>query len=147
MNMFAGQYQQSMGDDRSLEIPAAFRELLASGAYITRGFEQDLLIMSASQFQEICRRVASLNMADPAVRLLQRLILGSASRLDMDGNGRIIIPAELASFAGLQKEIILVGQGEYVEAWSPAAWQKQTELLLDFAANSTRFAQLDLSFT
>ncbi len=145
--MFLGQYPQSMGDDRSVEVPEAFREVLAHAAYITRGFEQNLLVMSEREFQQTCQQMASLNMADPTVRLLQRLILGSASRLDIDGNGRVIIPDELATFAGIQKVIILVGQGNYIEAWSPEAWEKQVCMLEDVEANSARFAQLDLSLT
>jgi len=143
--MFLGQYLLSMGDDRSVEIPAAFQGLLAQGAYITRGFEQDLLIMTKKEFQETSRRVAALNMADPAVRLLNRLILAHASPLDIDANGRALVPDELAAFAGVQKEIVLVGQGDYIEAWSPSAWEKQSSLLMDYEANSARFAQLDLS--
>ncbi len=143
--MFLGQFRLSMGDERSVEVPADFREFLAAGAYITRGFEQNLLLMSETMFQEKCRRVAALNMADPAVRLLQRLLLANASRLQMDASGRVSIPAELAAFAGLQKEIVLIGQGDYIEAWSPAGWQTQSSLLLDFEGNSDRFAQLDLT--
>src|SRR5512140_1693810 len=117
--MFLGQYRVSMGDERSVEIPADFREVLAQGAYITRGFEQNLLLMGETTFQEKCRRVASLNMADPSVRLLQRLILANAARLQMDASGRITIPPELAAFAGVQKDLVLIGQGDYLEAWSP----------------------------
>ncbi len=145
--MFLGQYPLSMGDDRSVEIPESFREVLAHGAYITRGFEQNLLVMSEREFKETCQRVNSLNMADPSVRLLQRLILGNASRLDIDGNGRVILSDELAAFAGIEKVIILVGQGDYIEAWSPEAWEKQVCMLEDVEANSARFAQLDLSLT
>ena len=142
--MFLGQYLLSMGDDRSVLLPGAFQELLAQGAYITRGFEQNLLIMSETEFQAASQKVAALNLADPTVRLLNRLILAHASPLDLDGNGRFILPAELVEFSGLQKEIILVGQGDYIEVWSPAEWEKQTRLLADVAANSARFAQLDL---
>ncbi len=145
--MFLGQFPLSMGDDRSVEIPESFREVLAHGAYITRGFEQNLLVMSEREFKETCQRVTSLNMADPSVRLLQRLILGSASRLDIDGNGRVILPDELAAFAGIQKVVILVGQGDHIEAWAPEAWEKQVCLLEDVETNSARFAQLDLSLT
>ena len=63
----------------------------------------------------------------------------------MDPSGRFSIPPELAAFAGLEKEIILIGQGDYLEAWAPSAWEKQSGLLMDLAANSERFAQLDLT--
>jgi DNA-binding transcriptional regulator/RsmH inhibitor MraZ len=55
------------------------------------------------------------------------------------------LPQDLLSFAGLEKEAVLVGQGEYCEAWAPENWDKQANVLLDTAANSARFAQLNLA--
>lgn len=143
--MFLGKYKLSLDDDRSLVIPTAFRELLAGGVYITRGFEQNLLVMSEKVFQEKYKRVVSLNIADPNVRLLLRLILGNASSLDVSVTGRVFIPPELTSFAGVEKEIILVGQGDYFEVWAPPFWDKQTTILQDIDANTGRFAHLDLA--
>ena len=143
--MFLGQNKLCLDDDRSLVIPPEFRELLADGVYITRGFEQNLLIMSDQVFQEIYKKVVALNIADPLARLLLRMILGNAARLDISDTGRVFIPQDLASFAGLEKDIILVGQGDYLELWAPAYWDKQSSHLLDFDANSERFAQLDLA--
>ena len=143
--MFLGQYRLSMGDDRSLLLPGAFQGLLAQGAYITRGFEQNLLLMSEKEFQAATQKVTSLNLADPSVRLLNRLLLAHAIPLDIDGNGRFLVPAELVEFTGAQKDLILIGQGDYIEVWSPAEWKKQTELLADVEANPARFASLDLT--
>ena len=143
--MFIGTYRLSMEAEHSLVIPPEYRAQLAQGAYITRGFEQDLLLMSAEVFQEKCRRVASLNMADPSVRLLNRLILSNASKLEMDASGHLAIPAELAAFAGLQKEIVLIGQGDYIEAWAPSTWEQQSGILMNIAGNTDRFAHLDLT--
>jgi DNA-binding transcriptional regulator/RsmH inhibitor MraZ len=57
----------------------------------------------------------------------------------------MLIPQNLASFAGLEKDIVLVGQGDYFEVWAPAPWEKQSTKLLDADANTERFAQLDLA--
>jgi MraZ protein len=143
--MFIGKVQLVMDDEHGLVIPPAFREKLAEGVYITRGFEQDLLVMSKKVFQEKYEQVVSLNIADPSVRLFLRLILANATRLDINATGRVVIPPDLASFAGLEKEVILVGQGDYMEAWAPTCWEKQAKILLDFEANSERFAKLDLA--
>ena len=83
--------------------------------------------------------------ADPLARLLLRLIIGNASRLDINESGQAQIPAALLSFAGLEKNVVLVGQGNFCEAWAPAYWEKQSILLLDTVANSARFAQLNLA--
>ena len=143
--MFIGQYESVLGDDRSLLIPLQFHGQLSEGAYITRGFEQNLMVMGSKVFQEIYNRVVSLNLADPLARLLLRLILGNASKLEMNESGRVIIPQSLASFAGLEKDIILVGQGDYFELWAPPYWEKQSAKLADTESNAERFAQLDLA--
>jgi MraZ protein len=143
--MFLGQYQLNLDEGRHLALPAGFHESLAGGAYITRGFEQNLLIMSEAVFQQIYTRIASLNIADPLARLLFRLILGNASRLEMNAAGQLVLPEALAAAAGLGGEICLVGQGNFCEVWTPENWEKQSADLLDAAANSTRFAQLDLA--
>ena len=143
--MLLGQVRLFLDDDRQLVLPEAFRAQFEHGAYITRGFELNLLIMSQSEFQEIYKRVAGLNIADPLARLLHRLILGSACKLEISASGQLRIPQDLLSFAGLDKEVVLVGQGEYCEAWAPENWDKQATVLLDTVANSARFAQLNLA--
>jgi MraZ protein len=143
--MYLGHYQLFLEKDRHLVIPEPFRDLFADGAFVTRGFEQNLLIMSDKVFQEIYKRVVALNIADPLARLLLRLILGNASRLDISASGHVLIPEDLMSFASLEKEIILVGQGDHFEVWAPEHWEKQSTKLLDTEANAERFAQLDLA--
>src|SRR5512136_1372117 len=76
IRMLLGQHHVFINSDRLLIIPEPFRELFKDGAYVTRGFENDLLIMSDKIFQEIYKRVVALNIADPLARLLIRLILG-----------------------------------------------------------------------
>jgi len=143
--MYLGTYQIISGKDRQLVIPELLRGLFSEGAYVTRGFEQNLLIMSDRFFREIYERVVSLNIADPLARLLLRLILGNASMLELDRSGKVSIPQELISFANLENGITLVGQGDYLEVWSPVNWEKQTTNLMDSEANSERFAQIDLA--
>jgi MraZ protein len=142
--MFLGQHQLFFKDNRSCVIPEPFREFLADGVYITRGFENNLLLMSEQVFQEVYKRVTTLNIADPHARLLQRLILSNAARLDISASGELIIPDSLKSFAGMEKEIVLVGQGDYIELWSSVHWIEQSNTLLDIEANVQSFAQLDL---
>jgi MraZ protein len=143
--MLLGQYQLFMDIDRSLVIPEPLRVLFADGAYVTRGFEKNLMIMSDRVFREKYQRVMALNIADPLARLLLRLILGNASRLEISRSGHVLIPQDLLTFAGLETDVLLVGQGDYLEVWSPAQWEKQSAILLDTEANAERFAHLDLT--
>jgi MraZ protein len=143
--MFLGQHRTNLDENRRLALPASFRELLADGAFVTRGFDEDLVIMSEAVFEELSQRVAGLNMADPLARLLLRLILGNASRLEMNETGQVTLPQDLARVTGLDGEIVLVGSGDYFEVWAPAKWEGQISTLLDTSANAGRFAGLDLA--
>jgi MraZ protein len=74
--------------------------------------------------------------------MLLRMLLGTASELEIDATGSITVPQALRDFAGLETEAVLVGQGRYFEVWTPALWQKQTLRLQDAEANAERFAGL-----
>jgi MraZ protein len=143
--MFFGQFRLTVGEDRQITIPEAYRTLFAEAGYVTRGFEKNLMIMSSQVFQERCQQLTALNIAEPAARLLLRMLLGHAVRIEMGTSGCVEIPAALAEFAGVEREIILLGQGEYLEAWAPADWEKQAASLMNIEANNGRFAQLDLA--
>jgi MraZ protein len=144
--MFLGQYQHNLDDKGRLMIPARYRDLLAAGAFITQGFDRCLMIMTDAYFQDMYVRINSMNMADPTARLLKRLILSNAYPVDVDKVGRILVPQNLREFLGIASgELVVAGQGEYFEVWTPAEWQAQMDKVQDVEANEQRFATLDFS--
>jgi MraZ protein len=74
--------------------------------------------------------VQDLPTLNPAVRRFQRLVLGYASDLDLDSNGRILLPGALREYASLEKRIVLVGQGNKLELWSESLWEAECEAAL-----------------
>jgi MraZ protein len=140
--MFLGQHHFSFDEDNRLTVPARFSDLLSQGAFITQGFDRNLLVLTADAFQAIYARFSAMNIADPLARLLLRMILGTACELEIDASGQIVVPQGLREFAGLEKEAVLVGQGKYFEIWTPALWQKQELRMQDAEANANRFAAL-----
>ena len=109
--MFLGQYRHNFDTKGRLTIPARFRELLTDGAYITRGLEQNLMVLTAPEFEAITRRMNQTSITDPTARDLKRLLFSTADRVEPDGNGRILIPQYLRELAGLDGEAFLVGVG------------------------------------
>ena len=105
--MLLGQVRLFLDDKHRLVIPEAFREQFGDAVYVTHGFEQNLLIMSESEFQEMYQRVAGLNIADPLARLLQRLLLGHAAKIELNASGRMRLSQDCLDFAGLEKELVL----------------------------------------
>lgn len=144
--MFLGQFQHNLDDKGRLMIPARYRDLLAAGAYITQGFDKCLMVMTETHFNEVYAILNGLNMADASARMLRRLILSNAYPVEVDKIGRILVPQNLREFLGVTNgELIVAGQGEYFEVWTPAEWQAQMSSLQDVEANAQRFATLNLS--
>jgi MraZ protein len=143
--MFLGQFQHNLDEKGRLMIPAPFRQTLESGAYITQGFDRCLMVMTETYFGQVYERINAMNLADPATRMLRRLILSNAYSIELDKVGRIVVPQNLRQFAGFDGEAIVAGQGEYFEVWTPAEWNKQMDDIQDIEANSQRFSALNLS--
>ncbi len=143
--MFLGKFSRTLDDTSRFSVPPAFRGSLARGAYVTQGFDRNLQVLTTDAFQGIYRNVTSLNIASPVARSLLRLILGNAHESTVDANGDLTIPEELKDFADLDKDIFLVGQGEYFEIWSPSQWAQQEAQLRDAEANASRFSALTVT--
>jgi MraZ protein len=144
--MFLGQFYHTLDEKGRLTIPARFRELLGpNGAFILRGFDQNLMVLSSASFEVIYRRINQMSMTDPTARLLRRLIFSTAASVEFDKIGRFILPQFLRTEAAIQNEAVVVGAGDYIEIWSPGRWNGQVEQLQDTETNATRFAALDLA--
>lgn len=143
--MFLGKYPCAVDGENRITVPSALGKQLAQTAYLTQGFDRNLIILPAEAFREIHQKIRSLNMADPLARLLGRLILGTALELQVDANGRFTLPAEMKEFAALSENALLVGQGDYLEIWSPELWNVQAAELQDAETNAARFSMLSIS--
>lgn len=144
--MFLGQFQHNLDEKGRLMIPARFREELEGGAFITQGFDKCLMVMTDSYFKQVYERINAMNLTDPSARLLRRLILSNAYPVEGDKVGRILVPQNLRAFLGVESgELVVAGQGDYFEVWTPAEWKLQMDQLQDVDANNQRFTTLDLS--
>jgi len=121
--------------DNRIALPDGIQEDYQDGLYITRGFDRNIMVLTMDAFESIYDRITSLNIADPVARLLLRLILSTAQQVEIGSDGKIPIPEPLKEFANLERDVIMVGQGDYLELWSPNAWKKQEEELSNVEPN------------
>lgn len=143
--MFIGLHNTSLDAKHRLALPARYKGMIAEGVYVTQGFDRNLLLLTNDAFEGVARQIKGMNMADPLARLLFRMILGSATRLELDKTGSILLPQELMDFATIKSDTTLVGQGNYFEIWSPDLWKEQENSLNNVEANSHRFSSLSIS--
>ncbi|MEX2314154.1 MAG: division/cell wall cluster transcriptional repressor MraZ [Thermomicrobiales bacterium] len=141
--MFLGRHSHNLDEKGRLALPARFRENLRDGVVITRGFDDCLLVYPVAAWTPLAERVSALSIGDPDVRLLRRMLFSNAADLLLDRQGRILVPAELRTHAGLEREAVVVGMHTFIEIWSPAGWSAQDELVeRDSASIAEKLAAL-----
>jgi MraZ protein len=142
-NLLLGLYPSILETDNRLTLPDGVHDEYKDGLYITRGFDQNIMLLTMQAFEMIYDKVTSLNLTDPVARLLLRMMLSSAYQAESTSDGKITISDPLMQFANLGREAVLVGQGDFMELWSSDAWKKQEERLLNVDAD--QFAALDIA--
>jgi MraZ protein len=143
--MFLGQYNHTIDEKGRITFPSRLRELLVDGAYITQGFDQNLVVMTSVRWNLLYERINKMNMTDPELRNLRRFMFAMAAKVEFDSAGRFIIPQALKDIAHLDGNAVVVGVGDDIEIWAPEFWGEQKRKLDDPAANAQRFNTLDLS--
>ncbi len=130
--MFRGINSATLDSKGRMALPARFREVLQLGAdgktVVTIDMrEQCLLLYPLSEWEVVQRKLESLANVGARARLLQRLLIGHATDLDLDAQGRILLPVMLRDFGALEKKLVLVGQGNKIEIWSADHWQERMQ--------------------
>ena len=135
--MFRGVQHINMDAKGRLAMPARQREPLLSrceGQIVVTIDTQAacLVIYPLPEWERIEQDIQALPALKPAVKRFQRLMLGYATDLELDGNGRMLLPQPLREYAQLDKKLVLVGQGNKLELWSEALWlAERDQALLD----------------
>ncbi|RDH87917.1 MAG: cell division/cell wall cluster transcriptional repressor MraZ [endosymbiont of Escarpia spicata] len=133
--MFRGVSKLNLDAKGRMAIPTRYRdslvEICASQLVITVDKDRCLLIYPKPVWLVFEEKLNDLSAFGGSARNLQRLYIGHAHEIDMDGQGRILLPPELREFAGLEKKVALVGQGKKFELWDEAAWSRQRDDWLD----------------
>jgi len=123
-SVFLGTHTPKLDDKGRLILPAKFRDELADGLVITRFQERCLAIWPISSFVDMTKTVRSASSSQQGVRDYQRMLASGASDEIPDKQGRITIPPHLRSYAGLDKDCVVVGAIDRVEVWNAAAWEQ-----------------------
>jgi len=121
-----------------LAIPSRHRDALASVSagrlVLTADASRCLLLYPLAAWEPIQARLMKLSSFDDNIRSLQRLLVGHADDVELDAAGRILVPPALRRYAGLDKRVVLVGQGQKLELWDEAKWNEQTARAIRFPA-------------
>ncbi|MGM7667535.1 division/cell wall cluster transcriptional repressor MraZ [Microbacterium sp. A93] len=125
--MFLGTYSPRLDEKARLILPAKFREELADGLVLTRGQERCIYVFSAREFERVHEQMRAAPLSSRQARDYIRVFLSGASDETPDKQGRITIPAPLRSYAGLDRELAVIGAGTRAEIWDAGSWTSYLE--------------------
>lgn len=120
--MFIGEYSHSVDEKGRLIIPSKFREDLGSEFVVTKGLDGCLFIYGNAEWKVLEEKLCSLPLTNKDARAFARYMLAGAAQVELDKQGRILIPSVLRNFAELDKDVVLIGVGSRVEIWNRAKW-------------------------
>ena len=128
--MFIGHYQTNFDEIKGrTAVPKIFALQLEGKVVITKGYEGSLIIVKFSDWELVIKDVTSTSFLSGLSRQTDRFLLGNAFEVNLDAQGRIVIPEQLRVYAHLGKEILFVGVGNRVEIWDKNAWDKNDQYL------------------
>ncbi|NCO66800.1 MAG: cell division/cell wall cluster transcriptional repressor MraZ [Candidatus Aquicultor secundus] len=122
--MFFGEYYHSLDEKGRVILPVKFRDALADGLFITKSFDSCLLVYTRKDWFERVDEIMSKKPATAEVRNYQRFVIGSAVEDEVSRQGRISIPQNLRDFAGLDRDIVIIGVANKLEIWAKERYER-----------------------
>ena len=118
-----GEYNHTIDAKGRLIIPSKFREMLGDEFVVTKGLDGCLFVYDNNEWSAFEEKLKSLPLTNKDARQFVRFFLAGATLAEVDKQGRILVPVNLREFAGLEKEVVLVGVASRVEIWSRTRWE------------------------
>jgi MraZ protein len=121
--MFIGEYSHSIDSKKRLAVPSKFRNELKRKMVVTRGLDKCLFVYPLRVWEELANKLGNLPVGESNTRSFIRLMLAGAVDVEVDGQGRVLIPDYLKEYAGLGKNVVIAGLFNRLEIWDEKRWQ------------------------
>ena len=143
--MFMGEYSHTIDTKGRLIIPSKFREELGETFVVTKGLDGCLFVFFDEEWKAFEIKLKSLPLTNKNARQFARFFVAGATPCELDKQGRILLPATLREFAGLEKDVVLTGMLNRIEIWSKEKWNENNSLD-DVAMDEIAEQMTDLGF-
>ena len=120
--MFMGEYNHTIDTKGRLIVPSKFRETLGDEFVVTKGLDGCLFVYDNTEWAAFEEKLKGLPLTNKDARAFVRFFLAGAATVEVDKQGRILLPSVLREFAGLEKDVVLVGVASRIEIWSKDRW-------------------------
>ena len=122
--MFIGEYTHTIDQKGRLAIPAKFRSAFQKGAVVTRGLDNCLFLYTLDEWKKLADKLVELPISKANTRAFARLMLAGAMDVELDKQGRLIVPEYLRSYSNIKKNVVITGLYNRLELWSEDVWDK-----------------------
>src|SRR5438445_4662991 len=124
--LLTGTHPRSLDDKKRMALPRRVREQLENPEtlFVTPGPDQCLWLYTQTELEQLAARLDQAPATDAEARVFRRLYFAQSEAVDVDRQGRILVPERLMQFAGLTAEVVLIGVRDHVELWDAARWQQ-----------------------
>ena len=127
--MFMGEYQHSIDAKGRLIVPAKFRDGLGEHFVVTKGLDNCLFAYPQEEWKIFEEKLKQLPLTSTGARKFVRFFFAGAAEVEPDRQGRVVLPAHLREYAGLERDVTIAGVSNRAEIWDTARWEAQNELL------------------
>ncbi|HEU5211373.1 MAG TPA: division/cell wall cluster transcriptional repressor MraZ [Gaiellaceae bacterium] len=126
--MLLGEHEHTIDEKNRLTLPARFREELGAGVVVTRGLDECLNVFAREEWERVVgRQLDALDPFSREAREMERYYYSGAVEVEIDRQGRVMIPAPLSTYAKLGREVVVAGVRNRLEVWDREAWRKQRD--------------------
>lgn len=122
--MFIGEYSHSIDVKKRLAMPSKFRSDLGGRVIVTRGLDTCLFVYPSKVWEALAHKLGTMPIGESHTRSFVRLLLAGAVDVDVDSQGRILLPEYLKQYAGLDKDVIVAGLYDRLEVWDAKTWEQ-----------------------
>ncbi len=120
--MFYGEYEHTIDDKNRVTLPARFRDALDAGVVLARGIEKNIDVYPRASWDANVARIAELDSLNREAREMKRFVFAGATVAELDKQGRVLLPPQLATHASVDKVIVLAGVHDHIEIWDRSEW-------------------------
>ena len=123
--MFFGEFEYRIDQKGRVPVPPRFRDELKAGVVVTPGMENCVVLYPAAEWKKLADNLTSGVMAQSKLRRLYRAVFATAFSEELDGQGRITVPAQLRQYAHIQDKVVVAGANTYMEIWDKDLWDAE----------------------
>ncbi len=127
--MLIGEYHGKLSNKKRTSLPKKFRNELGENIILTRGYEDALILVNQDMWQKIAKEVIDGSFINKNIRDTSRFLVGSATEVQTDKQGRFIIPQALFDHAQLKEDIVFIGLVNWIEIWEKSKWEERLQYL------------------